>query len=281
MKPPEKPSVEPPFEPDGPEPFPPPEKARLRGTSLRVIMPNLVTILAICAGLTGIRMGYEGRFEAAVAMVLLAAFLDGIDGRLARLLKSSSRFGAEMDSLADIVNFGVAPALVLYAYLLDQVRGFGWVAALIYAVACGLRLARFNVANDTAGQPKWKAGYFTGVPAPAGAALVLLPVYLGQWGVELDPLFGGFATAYTIAIGFLMVSNMPVWSGKYFGQSIPREYVLPFFLIIVAYVALLMTYSFQTLTLTALAYLGALPFGVKSYRQKERLEKISSESQAS
>ncbi|TIT42423.1 MAG: phosphatidylcholine/phosphatidylserine synthase, partial [Mesorhizobium sp.] len=118
---------------------------RIREIPMRMVLPNLVTVLAICAGLSGIRFGFQDRFEPAVVMVLLAAFLDGIDGRLARMLKATSKFGAQMDSLADIVNFGVAPALVLYAFLLDQAGSFGWIAALLFTIACGLRLARFNV----------------------------------------------------------------------------------------------------------------------------------------
>jgi CDP-diacylglycerol--serine O-phosphatidyltransferase len=114
-----------------------------------MLIPNLITVLAICAGLTGIRLAFENRFELAVAMVLIAAFLDGIDGRVARLLKAQSKFGAQMDSLADIVNFGVAPALVLYVFILDQARSFGWIAAIVYAIAAALRLARFNVISES------------------------------------------------------------------------------------------------------------------------------------
>ena len=149
---------------------------RIREIPLRMMFPNLITVLAICAGLSGIRFGFEGRFEPAVVMVLLAAFLDGVDGRLARLLKATSKFGAQMDSLADIVNFGVAPALVLYAFLLDRAGSPGWIAALLFASACGMRLARFNVLDEDTEQPAWQAEYFVGVPAPAGAVLVMLPL---------------------------------------------------------------------------------------------------------
>ena len=148
-----------------------------------MVLPNLITVLAICAGLSGIRLAFEARFETAVVMVLFAAFLDGIDGRLARMMKATSKFGAQMDSLADIVNFGVAPALVLYAFLLDRAGSPGWIAALLFAIACGLRLARFNVLDEDLDRPAWQAEYFVGVPAPAGAVLVLLPVYLAFIGV--------------------------------------------------------------------------------------------------
>lgn len=156
---------------------------RIREIPMRMVLPNLVTVLAICAGLSGIRFAFEDRFETAVVMVLLAAFLDGIDGRLARMLKATSKFGAQMDSLADIVNFGVAPALVLYAFLLDRAGSPGWIAALLFAIACGLRLARFNVLDDEkAERPLWQSEYFVGVPAPAGAVLVMLPLYLFSCG---------------------------------------------------------------------------------------------------
>ena len=157
-------------------PFPPHGRGgpRIREIPLRMVLPNLITVLAICAGLSGIRLAFEARFETAVAMVLFAAFLDGIDGRLARMMKATSKFGAQMDSLADIVNFGVAPALVLYAFVLDRAGSPGWIAALLFAIACGLRLARFNVLDEDLERPAWQAEYFVGVPAPAGAVLVLL-----------------------------------------------------------------------------------------------------------
>ena len=160
----------PPFDPHGTQD---PRGPRLREIPVRLIVPNLVTLLAICAGLTGVRLAFEHRFETAVIMVLTAAFLDGVDGRLARMLKATSKFGAQMDSLADIVNFGVAPALVLYAYMLDDIGSFGWIAALIYVIAIGLRLARFNVLSLSDNQPTWRSRFFTGVPAPAGAVITV------------------------------------------------------------------------------------------------------------
>lgn len=154
----------PPFEPNGRVDAS--RGPKLSQIPLRIVVPNVITVLAICAGLTGIRLAFENRFELAVSMVLLAAFLDGIDGRIARMIKGSSKFGAQMDSLADIVNFGVAPALVLYAFMLDQARSFGWIAALLYAIACCLRLARFNVMLEDPNRPAWQSNYFIGVPAP-------------------------------------------------------------------------------------------------------------------
>lgn len=245
--------------------------ARLREIPFRVVAPNLVTVLAICAGLTGIRLAFEQRFELAVAMVLVAALLDAVDGRLARLLKGASKFGAQMDSLADIVNFGVAPALVLYAYLLDQAGPFGWIAALIFAVACSLRLARFNVMLEDDDAPAWKADYFVGVPAPAGALLVLLPVYLGFLGVPLGASAALPASAFTVLIGFLMVSQVPVYSGKN-GLRVRRDLVMPMILGIVLYVALLTSYTWYTMTASALAFLIFLPFSASAYHRREKRE---------
>ncbi|MDO6963649.1 CDP-diacylglycerol--serine O-phosphatidyltransferase [Rhizobium alvei] len=240
---------------------------RLREIPLRMMVPNLITVLAICAGLSGIRLAFEGRYELAVSMVLLAAFLDGIDGRVARMMRATSNFGVQMDSLADIVNFGVAPALVLYVYTLDQARSIGWIAALIYAIAAGLRLARFNVMAERPTKPKWLSEYFVGVPAPAGALLVLLPVYAGFLGIEATPLFGYISAAYTVAIGYLLVSRIPVWSGKAQGM-IRRENALPFILVVVLYVALLMSFTWEVLAATSVLYLCTLPFGARHWMKK-------------
>ena len=256
----------PPYEPNGPN-----DEARgprLREIPLRLIVPNMITVLAICAGLTGIRLAFETRYELAVGMVLLAAFLDGIDGRVARLLKATSKFGGQMDSLADIINFGVAPALVLYVFLLDQARSFGWIAALIYAIAAGLRLARFNVMAERETKASWQSEYFVGVPAPAGAMLVLLPVYVGFLGVSSSVPFAYIAAGYTIIIGFLLVSRLPVWSGKSEGSRIRRDLVLPAMLFVVIYVATLMSFTWETMVVTVVGYLTTLPFGARAWKRK-------------
>lgn len=241
---------------------------RLREIPLRLMIPNLITVLAICAGLSGIRLAFENRIELAVAMVLLAAFLDGIDGRVARALKATSNFGGQMDSLADIINFGVAPALVLYVFILDQARSIGWIAALIYAIAMGLRLARFNVMAERQVKAPWQSEYFVGVPAPAGAMLVLLPVYLGLLGLAPERTFALIASAYTVLIAFLLVSRLPVWSGKSENSRVRRDLVLPAILGVVFYVATLMTYTWETMAVTALGYLVTLPFGARSWQRK-------------
>lgn len=253
------------FEPNGPN-----DEARgprLREIPLRLIVPNMITVLAICAGLSGVRLAFENRFELAVAMVLIAAFLDGIDGRVARLMKATSKFGAQMDSLADIVNFGVAPALVLYAFVLDQARSLGWIAALIYVIAAGLRLARFNVMSERDVKASWQSEYFVGVPAPAGAMLVLLPMYLGLLGLAPDRTFAVIASGYTVLVAFLLVSRLPVWSGKS-ENRVRRDLVLPIILFVVFYVATLMSFTWETMVITAVGYLVSLPFGARKWQKK-------------
>lgn len=239
---------------------------------MRMVLPNLVTVLAICAGLSGIRFAFENRFEIAVVMVLLAAFLDGIDGRLARMLKATSKFGAQMDSLADIVNFGVAPALVLYAFLLDRAGSPGWIAALLFTIACGMRLARFNVLADDTDQPAWQSEYFVGVPAPAGAVLVMLPLYLYFLRLGLEPSRPAafLATGFTVLVAFLLVSRLPVYSGK--SVKVPGDRVLAVILAVVLYILLLMAYPWYTLTASVAGYLLFLPFSVRAYSKRAMRE---------
>src|ERR1700674_5612993 len=181
-------------------------KRRFRRIPVRTLVPNIITLLALCAGLTAIRMAFENRYVLALAAIVFAAFLDGIDGRLARFLKGTSRFGAELDSLADFVNFGVAPALILYFWGLHDLKSAGWIAALVFAICASLRLARFNVMIEDPNRPAWAGNYFVGVPAPAGAITVLLPVYVHFLGMPPLALVAPFTFVYTLAIAFLMVS---------------------------------------------------------------------------
>lgn len=242
-------------------------RARLRAIPIRTLVPNLITLLALCAGLTGIRMAVEGKLEIALGAIVFAAALDGIDGRVARMMKGTSRFGAELDSLADFVNFGVAPGLILYFWGLHDLKSAGWIASMVFAICAGLRLARFNVAIDDPDRPAWGANFFTGVPAPAGAITVLLPIYLSFLGVPMTTATMPLTLIYTLAIGFLMVSRLPVFSGKQLGTRVPPEMVLPVFIVVVLVVALLISYPWEVLTAGTLLYLGALPFGLVSYRR--------------
>ncbi|MEH6728009.1 MAG: CDP-diacylglycerol--serine O-phosphatidyltransferase, partial [Hyphomicrobiales bacterium] len=223
-----------------------------RPISLRAILPNMVTLLALCAGLTSIRLAMEGRFEFAIFAMVLAAILDGLDGRVARLLKSSSKLGAELDSLTDFVNFGVAPGMILYLWLLHDLRSLGWIAALIFAICMALRLARFNVANALKSKRKiddWHDNYFTGVPAPAGAMCVLLPLSLQKIGVPIDSDWAIPILIYVLVIGFLVVSTVPTFSGKKLGSGIPRDFALPLMVGLVLWAALLASYPFSVVTI--------------------------------
>src|SRR5215475_9148108 len=202
------------------------KRRRFRPIPVRTLAPNVITLLALCAGLTAIRMAFEGRYVLALAAIVFAAILDGIDGRLARFLKGTSRFGAELDSLSDFVNFGVAPALVLYFWGLHELKSAGWIAAMVFAISAGLRLARFNVMMEDPNRPAWAGNFFVGMPAPAGAITVLLPIYVFFLGMPRLAFIAPVTLVYTLAIAFLMVSRLPVYSGKRVGRRIAPEMVL-------------------------------------------------------
>jgi len=253
---------------------------RHRHVPVRMLVPNFFTLLALCAGLTSIRMGIEERYELALGAIVFAALLDGIDGRVARLLKASSRFGAELDSLADFVNFGVAPAFLVFNWGLGSLKSLGWICVMIFALASALRLARFNVAADDE-PPKWQAAYFIGMPTPAAAIVVLLPIFiehLGLDGIRSSRIMLDFVLIYTLVIAFLMVSTLPTFSGKLLGERISREYVLPIFILAIGFVALLVTYPYGTLTGASIAYLASIPFS--SRRFGRMMEATAADSQA-
>jgi len=258
-----------PFSPFDPRPLED-KRPRFRLIPVRMLLPNLITLLALCAGLTAIRLAVEDKLEWAVAAIVFAALLDGIDGRIARMLKGTSRFGAELDSLADFVNFGVAPALMLYFWGLHQLGNLGWIAAMVFALSTGLRLARFNVMVDDPNKPAWAAKFFTGIPAPAGAITVLLPIYIYFLGVPRLPGTALLTFLYTFAIAVLMVSRLPVFSGKRVGKRISPEMVLPVFVTVVLFFALLISYPWVVLTIGTVCYLASLPVGYLSYRRHER-----------
>jgi CDP-diacylglycerol--serine O-phosphatidyltransferase len=206
--------------------------------------------------------------ELAVAAIVFAAVLDGLDGRVARMIKGQSKFGAELDSLADFVNFGVAPGLILYFWQLHDLSNGGWIAAMIFAISGGLRLARFNATMDDPNKPAFAANFFTGVPAPAGAITVLLPIYLAFLGMPTPPAV--LTALYTLLIAFLMVSRLPVFSGKTTRMRVPPEMVLPVFVSVVFFIALLIGYPWHILSAGSVLYLFSLPAGWKSYRNQER-----------
>ncbi|TKD50774.1 CDP-diacylglycerol--serine O-phosphatidyltransferase [Sphingomonas baiyangensis] len=242
---------------------------RARGIPLRSFAPNAITALALCSGLTGIRFALSGEWERAVLMILLAGVLDGIDGRVARFVRGESRFGAELDSLADSISFGVSPALIIYLWALSDLPRIGWIVALIYAVFCALRLARFNAAIDVAEQPHKSAGFLTGVPAPAGAGLAMLPLYCWFWSGE--PVFGSawLVAPWVAFIAFLMVSNLATfsWSSLRLRRSARFEAII----VVVVLAAALVSAPWQTLTAICVAYLATIPFSIASYARVRRL----------
>ncbi len=218
------------------------------------LLPNLLTIIAICAGLTAIRFGFEGDFERAVRLVLLACVLDGIDGRLARLLRCQSEVGAELDSLADFLNFGVAPGLIIYAWALQDFSGAGWIAVLGYAICCVMRLARFNVSNGQGSEQT--SNFFEGVPSPAGAVLAMLPMYLSFLFADMAPVPPGIIAGYVLVIGLLMISRVPTYSFK--NLSIYRENAKYWVLGAALLLAALLTYLWMTLVIMTLAYVAGV-----------------------
>ena len=243
-----------------------------RGLTLRALAPNAITAAALCVGLTGIRFAIGGEFDKAVLAVVFAGMLDGIDGRIARLLKAQSRFGAELDSLADAISFGVAPALIIYLWALQALPRLGWFAALAFALCCVLRLARFNARIDLPDEPRKQAGFLTGVPAPVGAGLAFLPIYL--WVITGNELFASpiLVSGWLVAIAFLLISNVPTlsWSRLRPRKTIRLEVIALAGLIVAA----LLTEPWLTLVGICVFYLLLIPVGIVAYaRVKQRRAK--------
>lgn len=245
--------------------FRPKRPPRIRGLSINKLIPNILTLLALCAGLTAIRFAVHGMWKEAVLSTVLAAILDGLDGRVARLLQGTSKFGAELDSLSDFVSFGVAPAMVLYFWTMQGAGGYGWAMVLLFSVCCALRLARFNTMIGEPDLPPYAYNFFTGVPAPAAAGLVLMPlVFTIQFG-------GGFfdqpavVSVFLMGVSFLMVSKIPTFSFK--KVRVPHRWVLPILLIIGLAAAFLVTEPWLTLSLLGCLYLGMIPLSLRSFRR--------------
>ena len=249
-----------------------PRRHRFSGQSFNRMLPNLMTLLGLCIGLSSIRLALDDKFGSAVIAIAVSGVIDGLDGRLARLLKATSRFGAEFDSLADFLCFGIAPALVIYVWSLEPWGAIGFLPPLIYASAMALRLARFNAALDSAPKAAFAYNFFTGVPAPAGAGLALFPLFLGLEADRLHlywltagasfPLFTG---AVLIVVALLCVSTLPVWSFKNF--KIPAASILPLLLGVVVFAAIIFADPYAAGALLGLAYMIMLPFGLRSYRR--------------
>lgn len=244
------------------------KRVRIRRFSMKTILPNVVTMLALSAGLTAIRFAINDNYEMAVIAIIIAGLLDGLDGSLARRLKSSSRFGAELDSLSDVVSFGVAPAIVLYLWALQNLGGIGWVASLSFTVCCALRLARFNSQLDDEDEAHKRAGFFTGIPAPMAAGLSLIPMML-----EFELQNGVFSTPWLVGITtfllcFGMVSRLPTYALK--GLIVPREYLVPFLLLVGLFAAALTVYDWWTVATIGLVYVATMPISAMRFHKRRK-----------
>lgn len=243
-------------------------RPRIRPFKINQLAPNILTVLALCAGLTSMRLALLDRFDQAAAAIVVAAVLDGLDGRLARFLKGATKFGAELDSLSDFVSFGVAPAVLLYLWSLKAIGGLGWAVVLIFAVSCALRLARFNTALEDPARPSWQYNFFTGVPAPAGAMALLLFLFISFNAGDTfwrNALLNG---AWALGIAFLMISRLPTFSFKKI--RVPRDYVLPLLLVVAVLAALFLSFPWETLTGLIVLYLLGLPWAFRSYARLRR-----------
>jgi|SRR5690554_1380018 len=239
-----------------------------RGISLRAFTPNAVTALALCVGLSGVRFAFLENWVLAAGAVVLAGILDGLDGRIARLLNAQSRFGAELDSLSDVIAFGVTPALIMFFWSLQYMPHFGWVLSLTMAVGCALRLARFNAQIDDDDQPHKSAGFLTGIPAPVGAGLAMLPLYL--WMVTGQEIFRYYIVVapWIVLIAFLMISNTATysWSSLRLRKNIRLEALAGFALLGV----LLISSPWITLSAISIFYIILIPFSIRSYIKVKR-----------
>ncbi|MEQ9642189.1 MAG: phosphatidylcholine/phosphatidylserine synthase [Alphaproteobacteria bacterium] len=240
-------------------------RRRLRALPVNSIVPNVLTVMALCAGMTAIRFALLERFDLAVAAILVAAILDGLDGRMARLLKGATRFGAELDSLSDFIAFGVAPAMMIYLWSANELGGLGWMAALAHATCCALRLARFNVALDDPDKPAWTNRYFTGLAAPAGAGCALLPLIIALQFDGAHPWPAIVDAAWLFFIAFLMVSQIPTYSLKVL--RVKREHVLPVLVAAGFVTALLVSYPWFLLSLVVAGYMASIPLSIRSQRK--------------
>lgn len=237
---------------------------RLKSLHINRMIPNMLTLLALAAGLSALRFALQERWEHAVLAIAAAAILDALDGRIARILKGATKFGAELDSLSDFLCFGVAPAIMLYLWTLEGAGRFGWSLVLVFCICCALRLARFNTAGSEAATPGWTRNFFVGVASPAGAGMALLPMIL--W-VQFDADFlrhPGFVAVFVLGTSALLVSRIPTFSFKKIG--ILQSWILPTMAAVGLYLALLVSVPWITLSLTIIAYSASIPFSVRAHR---------------
>ena len=232
--------------------------------SARVILPNMLTLIGVCIGLTSIRFALDGRFELAIIAIMFAALIDGLDGRIARLIRGTSKVGKELDSLTDMISFGVAPAFIMFFWKLNTIGRFGWLLCLVYVICVALRLARFNVNSNQ--EPSWKDNFFEGVPSPAGGILVLTPLIVSLSGFDLFQLnYEIIVPAFFIVTSFLLISKFPSYSFKKI--VIPRRTTIFLLFGIILFFGLLLVYTFNVIALSAVIYLLLLPVSFIHYQK--------------
>ena len=224
--------------------------------SARMILPNMLTLMGVCIGLSSIRFALDGRFEIAIIAIIFAALIDGLDGRIARLIKGTSKVGKELDSLTDVISFGVAPAFIMYFWKLNTLGRFGWLLCLVYVICVALRLARFNVNSNQ--EPSWKDNFFEGVPSPAGAILLLTPLIISLSGFDYIQLnFNIIVPIFFVATSLLLISKFPSYSFKKI--VIPRKTTIFLLFGIVLFFGLLLVYTFNVIAISSLVYVLLLP----------------------
>ena len=233
----------------------------------RVILPNMLTLIGVCIGLTSIRFALDGRFEFAIVAIILAAVIDGLDGRIARLIKGTSKVGKELDSLTDMISFGVAPAFIMYFWSLNTLGRFGWLVCLIYVICVALRLARFNV--NSGQEPSWRDNFFEGVPSPAGGILVLTPLIFSMTNFKFIPInYDIVVPIFFIATSFLLISKFPSYSFKKI--VIQRKTTIFLLFGIVLFFGLLLIYPFNLIAISAIIYLAMLPISFFHYQKLKK-----------
>ena len=238
----------------------------------RVALPNFITIISLCLGLNSIKLAFENNFEKAIIFIVLAAILDALDGRIARMIKGTSKFGAELDSLTDFVNFGVCPSLIIYFWSLSSIKFYGWIVCLIYVVACCLRLARFNLDHESKSKNDWKVNFFSGVPSPAAAGLILMPMIISFSEFNLNFINNHIVLAIVVIVAFLMISKIPTYALKKI--EISKKFFILIMLFVVLYFSLLFNKTFETLVVTGIMYSLSIPISFFHYvNQKRNYEK--------
>ncbi len=241
----------------------------------RVILPNMLTLIGVCIGLTSIRFALDGRFELAIIAIMFAALIDGLDGRIARLIKGTSKVGKELDSLTDMISFGVAPAFIMFFWKLNTLGRFGWLLCLIYVICVALRLARFNV--NSGQEPSWKDNFFEGVPSPAGGILVLTPLIISLTGFDFFELnYNIIVPTFFILTSLLLISKFPTYSFKKI--IIPRRTTIFLLFGIVLFFGLLLIYTFNVIAISTIIYLLLLPISffhfqkIKKQHENDRIQ---------